>query len=187
TWKMDRIRTLMETQNRTGARISVMLGNTSLFAIGDASSGQAHSVNADADIQISVTVPPRANDPALLILFGSIAGGMLLLVLLVMSSTLLAINRGLRKDSALLVHLALDLATNPSAKPREKFTFNVLELVTGSLRKLAGRASAIAARGAAPGRARPDDIAAVLHDEDHDLLVVDDRNTSAAAGVELPP
>src|SRR5690606_20281716 len=78
-------------------------------------------------------------------------------------------------------------ATNPSAKPREKFTFNVLELVTGSLRKLAGRASAIAARGAAPGRARPDDIAAVLHDEDHDLLVVDDRNTSAAAGVELPP
>ena len=187
TWKMDRIKTLMETQNRTGAKVMVMLGNASLFAVGEASNGQAHSASADADITVSVTVPPRANDPALLVLFGAIAGGMLLLVLLVMSSTLLAINRGLRKDSALLVHLAHDLATNPSAKPREKFTFNVLELVTGSLRKLAGRASAIAARGAAPGRTRPDDIAAVLQDEDHDLLVVDDRNEPTVPGVELPP
>lgn len=185
TWKMDRIKTLMETQNRTGAKVSVMLGNTSLFAVGEASDGQTHSVNADADIKINVVVPPRANDPALLILFGSIAVAMLLLVLLVMSSTLLAINRGLRKDSALLVHLAQDLASNPTAKPREKFTFNVLELVTGSLRKLAGRAPAGAARGAGPARAG--DIDAVLRDEDHDLLVVDDRKEPAAAGVELPP
>ncbi|MCB1837338.1 MAG: phosphomannomutase/phosphoglucomutase [Alcanivoracaceae bacterium] len=103
-----------------------------------------------------------------------------------MSSTLLAINRGLRKDSALLVHLAQDLASNPTAKPREKFTFNVLELATGSLRKLAGRAPAGAGRGA-PARARVGDIDAVLQDDDHDLLVVDDRDTSAAAGVELPP
>lgn len=185
TWKMDRIKKLMETQNRTGAKVSVMLGNTSLFAVGEASDGQTHSVNADADIKVNVMVPPRANDPALLILFGSIAVGMLLLVLVVMSSTLLAINRGLRKDSALLVHLAQDLARNPTAKPREKFTFNVLELATGSLRKLAGRAPAGAARTAAPTRAG--DIDAVLRDEDHDLLVVDDRDEPAAAGVELPP
>ena len=185
TWKMDRIKNLMETQNRTGAKVSVMLGNTTLFAVGEASDGQTHSVNADADIKVNVMVPPRANDPALLILFGSIAGGMLLLVLVVMSSTLLAINRGLRKDSALLVHLAQDLASNPTAKPREKFTFNVLELATGSLRKLAGRAPAGAARTAAPTRAG--DIDAVLRDEDHDLLVVDDRDEPAAAGVELPP
>lgn len=185
TWKMDRIKTLMESQNRTGAKISVMLGNASLFAIGQANSGQTHSVNADADIKISVVVPPRANDPALLILFGSIAGGMLLLVLVVMSSTLLSINRGLRKDSALLVHLAQDLASNPAAKPREKFTFNVLELATGSLRKLAGRAPGGAARSATAARAG--DIDAMLRDEDHDLLVVDDRNAPAAAGVELPP
>lgn len=185
TWKMDRIKKLMETQNRTGAKVSVMLGNTSLFAVGEASDGQTHSVNADADIKVNVMVPPRANDPALLILFGSIAVGMLLLVLVVMSSTLLAINRGLRKDSALLVHLAQDLASNPTAKPREKFTFNVLELATGSLRKLAGRAPAGAARTAAPTRAG--DIDAVLRDEDHDLLVVDDRDEPAAAGVELPP
>lgn len=185
TWKMDRIKTLMESQNRTGAQVSVMLGRASLFDIGKASSGETHSVNADADIKISVMVPPRANDPALLILFGSIAGGMLLLVLVVMSSTLLAINRGLRKDGALLVHLAQDLAANPKAKPREKFTFNVLELATGSLRKLAGRAPAGVARSATP--ARTGDIDAVLHDEDHDLLVVDDRSAPAAAGVELPP
>src|SRR5690606_36722487 len=33
TWKMDRIKKLMDTQNPTGATVSVMLRNTSLFAV----------------------------------------------------------------------------------------------------------------------------------------------------------
>lgn len=144
TWKMDRIRTLMESQNRIGAHISVTLGEAALFTLGEANNGEVHESPAEADIRVRVTVPPRASDPALLMLFAAIAGAMLLLVLLLMSSTLLAINRGLRKDSALLVNLAEDLAGNPSAQPRDKFTFNVLALTTGSLRKLAGRAQAVA-------------------------------------------
>jgi phosphomannomutase/phosphoglucomutase len=88
----------------------------------------------------------------------------------------------LRKDSALLVHLAQDLASDPAARPREKFTFNVLELTTTALRKLAARAPAAAQRASISNR----DLASVLQDDDHAVLVVDDREP-AMAGKELPP
>src|SRR5690606_584026 len=69
TWKMERIKALLGGESRTDAHITAKLGNALLFEAGTPSAGEAHTVSADAEIMITATVPPRANDPALLVLF----------------------------------------------------------------------------------------------------------------------
>ena len=105
SWKMERIKGLIESQNNNAAHIQVMVDNAKLLEVGNVTEGQSASVGADAGITVKVTIPPGANDPALLILFAAVGGGMVALIILTLVSTLLSINRGLRKDSALLVHL----------------------------------------------------------------------------------
>lgn len=184
SWKMERIKGLIEGQNNSAAHIEITVDKAKLLEVGSITEGQSASVSADAGVSVTVTIPPGANDPALLILFVAVGGGMMALILLTLVSTLLSINRGLRKDSALLVHLSQDLASNPSAKPRENFTFAVLELVVSSLRKLSARAPS--SRGVA-ARSNSGELDSLLAEDDDNLLVVDEANKNNEPGVELPP
>lgn len=190
TWKLERMAALLTTQDIGDASVQVSLSNGGpvLFSAGPASTvGQEVVVTSESGVQIRAVVPRAGGDPALMVLFAVIGGAMLALAVLIFISTLLAVGRSLRKDSALLTHLAQDLISDPKARPRGKFTFDVLGLCLGSLRKLAEKSAA----GAAPRRVAPppamgfgDNLDGVIGEEDEGLLVVEEP--ARQSGPQLP-
>lgn len=104
-------------------------------------------------IQIEMSLPSSSPDPALLMLFALISLGGLLVALLLEAFVFRTIARAIRKDGAILSHLAEDLARDASALPRGTFSFEPLQLVTGSLNKLARKAAST--QGGAATRKAP--------------------------------
>lgn len=189
TWELERLAALLAKQDIGNASMQVSLANGGpvLFSTGPAATvGQEVAITSENGLQVRVVVPRAGGDPALMVLFAGIGGAMLALAVLIFISTLLAVGRSLRKDSALLTHLAQDLINDPKARPRGKFTFDVLGLCLGSLRKLAERSAA----GAAPRRVPPpamgfgDNLDKVIGEEDEGLLVVEEP--ARQSGPQLP-
>lgn len=138
-------------------------GNTVVFAHGNIHQPGRHAQRqAEAGLSVSVVVPRGASDPALLLLFGSIGGAAFALVLLVWLSTLLAMGRGLRKDGALLTHLAEDLMRSRLAQPRSEFTYPVLERAAEAVRN--AMQNTVRPTAAFHDDVVPDDVALLLEE-----------------------
>lgn len=185
TWPLDRVQTLMGSQDLRGAYVNVTANNVTLFTVGSQTAGIQVMPRGDAGVVLKLTLPPGAGDPGLMLLYLLVTGGTAALSLLVLVSVMLSVSRGMKKDSALLIHLASDLQQNSRAKPREKFTFETFEAVTGSLRKLASSGSADGSKSKLSIE-KDDSLHNVLADEDADLLIVDDA-ASPSRGTQMPP
>ncbi|MBQ0753647.1 MAG: phosphomannomutase/phosphoglucomutase [Gammaproteobacteria bacterium] len=182
---MARIGALLQTQDKANVHIKISRGRTDILTVGTATNGQSVTLNASADIAVTVTLPPGASDPSLLLLFAAVSIACVLLALVVLVATLRTINQGLQKDAALLALLSKDLIGNPQATLKGGFTFSVLELTTKSLRTLA--AKRIGGAKAAPVAARRGSaLESLVEDDDSGLLVVDEQGGSASGGVSLP-
>ena len=185
SWKMARIGALLQTQDKANVHIKISRGRADILTVGTATNGQSVTLNASADIAVTVTLPPGASDPSLLLLFAAVSIACVLLALVVLVATLRTINQGLQKDAALLALLSKDLIGNPQATLKGGFTFSVLELTTKSLRTLA--AKRIGGAKAAPVAARRGSaLESLVEDDDSGLLVVDEQGGSASGGVSLP-
>src|SRR5690606_17740443 len=113
-------------------------GGQPLFSLGTATNnGQQVVEKAAGGIEVLVAIPPGSQDPALLMLFTLIGIGMLLISVLTIVSSFLAASKALRKDAAILVHLADDLADHSQASPRAELSFPPLAAVQHSMRRLA--------------------------------------------------
>ncbi|CAK9074810.1 Phosphomannomutase/phosphoglucomutase (PMM / PGM), partial [Durusdinium trenchii] len=106
---------------------------------------------------------------------------MLLIVMVVVGATVRAMGRAVRKDAAILANLAGDLAGHAQAAPKGDFTFQSLQLVTKSMRKLAelGGAAGAPARKKGSADSFPD-VGAM--DDAGDLV----SGAAAAAPVPAP-
>jgi len=184
TWPLDRLQKLMSEQDLRGAFIEVTANKVTLFTVGQPGAGTVASPRGDSGVVLNLTLPPGASDPGLLVLYLVTAAGTAALSLLVMVSVMLSISRGMKKDSALLIHLAADLQQNPRANAREKFSFDTFEVVTRSLRKLATSAAPAgsARKPAGNGDSGLHDLVAA---DDTDLLIVDD-SPEPVRGTQMP-
>lgn len=186
SWKMVRLGALLQSEDEANVHIKISRGRTDIFTVGTATNGQSVTLNASADITVTVTLPTGASDPSLFLLFAAVSVACVLLALVVLVTTLRTINQCLRKDAALLALLGKDLVGNPQATLKGRFTFSVLELTTKSLRTLATKRSS-GAKTAAPGAARRGSaLESLIDDEDSGLLVVDEQGESSFGGVSLP-
>jgi phosphomannomutase / phosphoglucomutase len=185
TWKMARLEALLRTEDTANAYIKVSRGSADILSVGRPSNGESVTLNASGDMVVTVTLPPGASDPSLLILFAAVSVACVLLALVVLVGTLRTISQGLQKDAALLALLNKDLAGNPQASAKGDFTFSVLELTTKSLRALAAKRLSSAMK-APTGGARRSALELVVEDEDSGLLVVDEQGGSSSGGVALP-
>lgn len=136
------------------------------------------------DTRVTLTMPLMETDPALLALFATIVGGGLLLILVTQAFVFRTVAQAIRKDAALLVHLSKELVSDPSARPRGKFSFQPLALVTGGLQKLAEAARQGGAARSTPKAPGPEDLfgPAKVNEEDSAMLVEE----SGPAGKVLP-
>jgi len=162
-------------------------GNKPLFSIGKTVSQGQQASRSVAGLEVLVTIPRGAQDPALLNLFTLAAVGAVLLVMVIIASSFFSVTRALRKDAALLAHLAEDLSGHGQATPRGNFSFKPLELVTNSLRKLAENSRASGsplARRPSSSKAKPDDEFMVSAADSAALL--DNAESPGQQGFELP-
>jgi phosphomannomutase / phosphoglucomutase len=113
--------------------------------------GITGSANSSTGLRVRVTAPTPAADTAAVTLFAAVGLGMLVLVAGSIVAAFKAASSALKKDAAVLTHLAEDLASHAQSSPRGALTFSPLEAVTTSLRKLVARNSA-AQSSAAPSR-----------------------------------
>lgn len=185
TWKMARIEALLRTEDTTNAYIKISRSGVDILSMGSPSNGESVTLSASGEMVVTVTLPPGASDPSLLILFAAVSVACVLLALVVLVGTLRTISQGLQKDAALLALLNKDLAGNPQANAKGEFTFSVLELTTRSLRALATKRLSSSMKAPAGGAHRSA-IELVLEDDDSGLLVVDEQGGASSGGVALP-
>lgn len=162
-------------------------GGQALFTSGEAGRGGEQAIeNAAGGIEVVVTVPPGTQDPALLMLFLLIGTGMLLICLLAIVSGFLTAARAIKKDAALLVHFADDLADHSQASPRAELSFPPLAAIQHSLRRLAEAGGARGAPAASGKRtvAAVKETEFVVRDADADLLT--DSASPTTSGRQLP-
>ena len=166
---------LLGEQDLQGGWVTIQSkDNQTLFSAGSQTEGQTARAPSMAGATAVAVMPPRDQDPGLLMLYLLIAGGMVLLVILVIISTLLSIGRGIKKDAALLANLASDLTQHGQASTRAAFTFKPLELVTASIRKLAEQGGHAGSRPARRRAQQDDEFVNVSNDEMAELTGDDD-------------
>lgn len=177
----------LNQQDLDNAHVAMRQGSGDvLFSRGNDRGGIQVNAKAPDNVAISLSLAGSGRDSSLLMLFALISGGGLLLVLLTQSFVFRAVSQAVRKDAALLVHYAQDLGQKGRATPRGKFSFPPLELITGSLKKLAQKgAAATPPKPQAAASKSQDSFTDIVADEDSAMLVEEEKPRQPA-GEELP-
>jgi phosphomannomutase / phosphoglucomutase len=151
---LTHVSTLLSQVNTEGYHIIVQLSSgQALISSGSAiAEGITGNATNDSGLRVSVTLPAPVPDMAAITLFATVGGGMLILVIGCIIAAFRGASAALKKDAAVLAHLAEDLASHAQSSPRGILTFAPLEAVTTSLRKLMERPANNASTAAGSGR-----------------------------------
>ncbi|MFN3713786.1 MAG: phosphomannomutase/phosphoglucomutase [Alcanivoracaceae bacterium] len=141
---LENVARLLAQLNTEGHYIVVQQSSSqTLMSSGSAIvGGITGNANSNAGLRVRVTVPTPVADTAAMTLFAVVGLGMLVLVTGSIIVAFKAASTALKKDAAVLAHLAEDLASHAQSSPRGALTFSPLEAVTTSLRKLVERPAA---------------------------------------------
>lgn len=180
--RLDQLKQQLAGQNLQNANVEIRQeGGATLLDRGNTNrDGVAASAQAPFNVAVELRLPSSARDPALLMLFGLISLGGLLVALVLEAFVFRTLAKAIRKDGAILSNLAQELARDGNALPRGTFSFEPLQLVTGNVQRLAQKAQQSTRRGAATGPGRASSASA----QRAAGMMVDEGSAEAPSGGE---